>query len=142
MGCAVKRLRLHSKETGNMAAVSMEELRNDAARMTVWQRHRFLLLIAGVITLSFVMVVIGMYIYNTSGAAQVDLSRPGYQSVQKEASRDTTDDSFASTGKLDKDAFDSFDNMYAEHARQVVGVDSFDPRAVDPDTLLFGASTN
>jgi len=85
-----------------MAAVSMEELRNDAARMTVWQRHRFLLLIAGVIMISFVMVIIGMYIYNTSGAAQVDLSRPGYQSVQKEASRDTTDDSFSSTGKLDK----------------------------------------
>lgn len=125
-----------------MAAVSMEELRLDAARMTIWQRHRFLVLIAGVIMLSFVMVVVGMYLYNTSGAAQVDLSRPGYQSVQKEASRDTTDDSFASTGKLDKDAFDSFDSMYAEHARQVVGVDSFDPKAIDPNTLISGSSAN
>ena len=125
-----------------MAAVSMEELRIDAARMTIWQRHRFLVLIGGVILISFVMVIIGMYIYNTSGAAQVDLSRPGYQSVQKEASRDTTDDSFASTGKLDKEAFDSFDSMYAEHARQVVGVDSFDPNAIDPDTLIFGNSPN
>ena len=124
-----------------MAAVSMEELRSDAARMTVWQRHRFLVLIAGVIMISFVMVIIGMYIYNTSGAAQVDLSRPGYQSVQKEASRDTTDDSFASTGKLDKDAFDSFDKMYANHARQVVGVDSFDPGAIDPSTLLPGGNS-
>lgn len=90
--------------------------------------------------ISFAMVIIGMYIYNTSGAAQVDLSRPGYQSVQKEASRDTSNDSFASTGKLDKEAFDSFDSMYKGHARQVVGVDSFDPKAVDPNTLLFGGS--
>jgi len=120
----------------------MEELRNDAAHMSLGQRHRFLVLIAGVIMLSFIMVIIGMYIYNTSGAAQVDLSRPGYQSVQKEASRDTTDDSFASTGKLDKEAFDSFDSMYADHARQVIGVDSFDPKAVDPNTLIFGNSAN
>ncbi len=125
-----------------MAAISIEELRDDAAHMTLWWRHRFLVLIAGVIMLSFIMVIIGMYIYNTSGAAQVDLSRPGYQSVQKEASRDTTDDSFASTGKLDKEAFNSFDSMYADHARQVVGVDSFDPKAVDPNTLLFGSSSN
>lgn len=125
-----------------MAVVSMEELRSDAERMTVWQRHRFLLLIAGVILISCVMVVIGMYLYNTSGAAQVDLSRPGYQSVQREASRDTTDDSFASTGKLDKTALDSFDTMYADHARQVVGVDSFDPNAVDPNTLQLFATNS
>jgi hypothetical protein len=124
-----------------MAVVSIEELRSDAARMTAWRQHRFLLLIAGVIMISFLMVLIGMYLYNTSGAAQVDLSRPGYQSIQREASRDTTDDSFASTGKLDKDAFDSFDKMYANHARQVVGVDSFDPGAIDPNTLLPGINS-
>ena len=97
-----------------MAVVSIEELRSDAARMTAWRQHRF---------------------------AQVDLSRPGYQSIQREASRDTTDDSFASTGKLDKDAVDSFDKMYANHARQVVGVDSFDLGAIDPNTLLPGINS-
>lgn len=109
----------------------MEELRDDAESMTLWQRHRFFVLVAVVIVLSCVMVVIGMYIYNTSGAAQVDLSRPGYKSVQREAKRDSIDDSFPTSGKLDADAFDSFNKMYNEHARQVVGVDSFDPKALD-----------
>ena len=120
----------------------MQELQNDAANMTVWQRHRFFVLVAIVIVISCVMVVVGMYIYNTSGAAQIDLSRPGYQSVQREATRDTSNDSFSSTGKLDASAFDSFDKMYADHSRQVVGVDSFDPKAVDPTTLqLFVNNT-
>lgn len=109
----------------------MEELRSDAEPMTVWQRHSFIILIAIVIVLSCVMVVVGMYVYNTSGAAQVDLSRPGYQSVQREAKRDSADDSFSASGKLDADAFDSFNEMYSNHARQVVGVDSFDPKALD-----------
>lgn len=109
----------------------MEELDSDTELMTVWQRHRFFVLVAIVIALSCVMVVIGMYIYNTSGAAQVDLSRPGYQSVQREATRDSINDSFPTTGKLDADAFDSFNKMYSDHARQVVGVDSFDPKALD-----------
>lgn len=111
--------------------VSVEELRNDAEPMTVWQRHSYLLLVALVIVLSCIMVVIGMYVYNTSGAAQVDLSRPGYQSVQREATRDSTDDSYPSSGKLDAAAFSSFNEMYSDHARQVVGVDSFDPTALD-----------
>jgi len=120
---------------------TIDELRLDADSMTVWQRHRFFVLIAGVIILSCIMVVIGMYMYNTSGAAQVDLSRPGYQSVQREASRDNTDDSFAATGKLDADAFDSFSKMYSDHARQVVGVDSFDPEALSTDTLQLFVSS-
>lgn len=120
----------------------MEELKVDSESMTMWQRHRFFVLVAGVIVISCVMVVIGMYIYNTSGAAQVDLSRPGYQSVQREASRDSVDDSFPATGKLDEDAFNSFDSMYSDHARQVVGVDSFDPKALDTNTLQLFVSNS
>ena len=113
----------------------IEELRNDSDSMSVWQRHRFFVLIAGVIVISFVMIIIGMYIYNTSGAAQVDLSRPGYKSVQAEASRQGVTDAYSATGDLTADDFDEFNKMYDEHSRQVVGVESFDPEALSNDTL-------
>ena len=113
----------------------IDELRNDAAEMTTWQRHRFLLLIILVIFISAVLVGVSMSLYNSSGAAQVDLSRPGYQSIQREASRGMVEDSFPSTGKLDTKAFDQFDKMYSSHAKRVVGVDSFDPKALDMDNL-------
>lgn len=111
--------------------ISMEELRNDAAAMTAWQKHRFFVLIVGVIAVSFLLVCIALGLYNSSGAAQVDLSRPGYQSIQKEASRGQVNDSFPTSGKLDAKAFDSFDKMYGNHARRVVGADSFDTEALD-----------
>ncbi len=111
--------------------ISMEELRTDAATMTPWQKHRFFGLIVGVIFVSFLLVCISLSLYNSSGTAQIDLSRPGYQSIQKEASRGQVNDSFPSTGKLDAKAFDSFDKMYGDHTRRVVGVDSFDPEALD-----------
>ena len=122
--------------------ISLEELRNDSEQMTVWQRHRFFVLIAGVIVISFAMVCIALNLYNSSGAAQVDLSRPDYQSIQKEATRSSVEDSFPSTGKLDSSALDDFDKLYGEHTKQVVGVDSFDPQALDITNLqLLDASS-
>ena len=113
----------------------IEELRNDSDSMSVWQRHRFFVLIAGVIVVSFILIGIGMYIYNTSGAAQVDLSRPGYKSVQAEASRQGVTDAYSATGDLTSDDFDNFNEMYNDHSRHVIGVDSFDPEPLADDTL-------
>lgn len=116
--------------------MSIDELRSEAFTMTAWQRHRFLVLIAGVIAVSCVMVAVALHLYNTSGAAQVDLSRPGYQDVRSEASRDKVpDSSFPSTGDLDAAAFKQFNEMYDKHAGRVIGVDSFDERALTDESL-------
>ncbi len=111
--------------------ISMEELKGEAAAMTTWQKHRFFVLIASVIVISFVLVCIALQLYNSSGAAQVDLSRPGYQSIQKEASRGQVNDSFSSSGKLDEEAFESFNKMYDNHAKRVVDTKSFDTEPLD-----------
>lgn len=115
--------------------VNLEDLRQDAAAMTAWQRHRFFGLIVAVIAISFFLVCVSLNLYNSSGAAQVDLSRPGYQSIQSEALRGNVEDSFSATGKLDEKAFAEFDQLYGEHEKQVVGIDSFDPQALDATNL-------
>lgn len=120
----------------------MEDLRNDAAEMTHWQRHRFFALIVGVIIVSFLLVMVALSLYNSSGAAQVDLSRPGYQSIQKEASRGTINDSFPSSGALDAKAFNEFDKLYSGHSKRVVGVNSFDPEALDASSLQLLENTD
>jgi hypothetical protein len=119
--------------------ISLEELRQDAARMTWWQQHRFFALILAVNIISLLLVGVSLNLYNSSGAAQVDLSRPGYQSIQKEASSGEVSDSFASNGKLDAEAFDSFNKMYDNHARRVVGSGSFDAAALSVDSLQLFA---
>ncbi len=104
--------------------------------MTRWQRHRFLVLVAGVIVISCVLVAISLGLYNSSGTAQIDLSRPGYQSVRSEASRDNTiEDAYPSTGDLNTAAFNDFYSLYDKHSARVINMQSFDPTALSDDSL-------
>ncbi len=120
--------------------MSIEDLRNDAAEMTHWERHKFFVLVASVIVISFFLVSVALSLYNSSGAAQLDLSRPGYQDVRDQARRDTTAKSFPSTGELDQEALDTFKKLYADRAAKVTSVDSFDATALSPESLqLFAA---
>ena len=113
----------------------IDELRRDTAAMTTWERHRFLLLVAGVIAVALFLVSVALNLYNSSGAAQLDLSRPGYQAVRNQAKRDTVTTSFSSTGTLDKDSLDQFSTLYDEQAGKVTSVNSFDAAALGEDSL-------
>ncbi|MEO8691228.1 MAG: hypothetical protein ABI397_00420 [Candidatus Saccharimonas sp.] len=116
--------------------MNTDEQQNEPTKMTKLQRYRFLLFIGSVIVASGVLVAVGMSLYNSSGAAQIDLSRPGYQSVRSEASRDTgNDDAFPSSGDLNDAAFDQFDAMYKTHSSRVTGTSSFEAEALSDDSL-------
>lgn len=115
--------------------MKVDDLRNDAADMTHWERHKFLVLVASVILVSFFLVSVALSLYNSSGAAQLDLSRPGYQDVRDQARRDTATKSFPATGDLDKESLDEFSKLYNDRAAKVTSVDSFDATALSPDSL-------
>jgi predicted negative regulator of RcsB-dependent stress response len=116
--------------------MSIEDLKHDAATMTSWQRHRFFTLIAGVIIIAAFLVSIGLSLYKLSGAEQVDLSRPGYQSIRKDAQRgEDANDTFPSTGTLDDAAFATFYTHYDKRASRVVDVQSFYSKALSEESL-------
>lgn len=120
--------------------MSIDELRTDAIAMTNWERHRFFVLIAGVIFIALFLVSVALNLYNNSGAAQLDFSRPGYQDIRNKAKRDTTSATFPASGTLDKAAFDQFKKMYSERTAKVTSVDSFDAKALSENSLqLLGS---
>lgn len=121
--------------------MSIDELRSEATAMTHWERHRFFVLIAGVILVALFLVSTALSIYNNSGAAQLDLSRPGYQDIRDQAKRDTTSTAFPATGTLDASAFDNFERMYSERAAKVTSVDSFDGNALSEESLQLLGNT-
>lgn len=121
--------------------MSIDELRHDAAVMTRWEQHRFLALIAGVILIALFLVSVALSLYNSSGAAQLDLSRPGYQDVRDLAKRDTTSKSFPSSGVLDKEALDLFSKLYGEQSAKVISADSFDASAISEESLQLLTDT-
>lgn len=106
-----------------------------AARpLSKWEQHRFFVLIAIVTLISLFLVSVALSLYNTSGAAQLDLSRPGYQNVRKNAVQEEGVVSYPSSGELDKAALDQFLRMYDERAKKT-STKSFDPSAMSDTSL-------
>lgn len=111
--------------------------------MSFWERHRFLLLIVGVIVTALFLVGVSMSLYN-SDTAQVDLSLPVFQDIRLKASQDSKGDtpaSFPSTGALNKASLDSFRAQYNTRASKITSVDSYDAAALSDEAIqLMGAS--
>lgn len=118
--------------------MGIDELRQASDEMSVFAKYRFLIFIFLVVVVAGVLVVVGMSLYYSSGAAQVDLSRPGYQSIRSEAAALTShEDAFPSSGPLDEDAFTKFDGIYSKHAERVTNVDNFSEGVLSDESLLL-----
>jgi uncharacterized iron-regulated membrane protein len=110
--------------------------------LTFWGQHRYLLLIAIAIAIAIFLTGVSMALYNSSGAAQLDLSRPGYSAVTSQAVKNDSDfANYANTGTLDKAAIDEFRDLYDKQATKAKAVDAFSGDPLDPATLEISAPT-
>ena len=107
-----------------------------------WGRHRLALLLVGTVLTALILTVVSMIIYNSSGAAQLDLSRPGYRSVSSQI--DSTDeiDGFSASGPIDKQTIQDFMSLYDKQAAKAKAVDAFNGDPLNPDVLEFGSPSN
>ncbi len=105
-----------------------------------WAEHRFLILIGLSIVMSLILVSISMALYNSSGAAQLDLSRPGYQAVTSQADNNLNNFvSYPSSGKLNGNAINDFRTLYGSQATSAKAVDAFGGDPLSPDALGISA---
>lgn len=102
-----------------------DQLVAEAHKLSRWERHKFMLLVGLTILTALFLVWIAMGLYSSSGAAQLDLSRPGYKSVQSQVTKDDTFNGYPSTGAMNKAALDQFRGLYTKRATQATGIDSF-----------------
>lgn len=100
-----------------------------------FSKHKFMVLIAVSIVIALMLTAISMTLYAWSGAAQVDLSRPGYQSVRKEAKSNERFEGFPATGEINNKVLGEFEKLYEEQAKQVLGIDAFGGNVLDDATL-------
>ncbi len=121
---------------------SIHEIGHDAVeQMSSTPRHRFFTMIVGAILIAMFLVSVSMNLYNYSGAAQLDLSRPGYQNIRDQAKRETTTKTFSSTGELDDSAMNDFNDMYNERLGKVKNTTSFNSQPLTDDSLqIFGTT--
>jgi hypothetical protein len=101
-----------------------------------WGQHRFLLFISISIVIALALVGIGMGLYATSGAAQLDLSRPGYIGVSNQAAVSVnTTKGYSASGSINNESLLEFQKMYSEQATKAKAVDAFSGDPLSPDTL-------
>lgn len=104
-------------------------------------RRNIVLFISGSVSIAFLLVLVGLALYNSSGAAQLDLSRPGYKSVQGQVDRTDTFESFPATGPVTSAVLDQFQNLFDRQVRPVMNTDAFNPAALDDQALGIDAPT-
>jgi hypothetical protein len=105
-----------------------------------WDRHRLSVLLIGTVLIALLMTTISVIIYNTSGAAQLDLSRPGYRSVSGQVTKTDGIDTYSASGSVNKDAIEEFMKLYDAQAAKAKAVDAFSGDPLNPDTLEFNTS--
>lgn len=109
--------------------------------LAFWDKHRFLLLIIGTLIISTVLVAVSIVIYNVSGSAQLDLSRPGYRSVSDKVDRTDPVSDYGSFGPVNKETINAFTKTYDEQAKKAKAVDAFNGDPLNPEVLEFSDPT-
>lgn len=107
---------------------------------TIWSQHRFLIMIGSAVVISLFLVSVGLALYSNSGAAQLDLSRPGYASVRSEASK-TADryEGFSANGPIDKNTLSEFRKLYDEQAASATNFDAYANDVLNESVLKIDA---
>lgn len=71
--------------------------------------HQFLMMISGALIVAIIATGVNIWFYVSSGAINVDLSRPGYEAVRKETVDDPSmQQTFSSDGELTQQVRDDF----------------------------------
>jgi len=104
--------------------------------------RRFALLLTFTILISPFLVGVALDLYETSGTAQLDLSRPGYVSVRQQAIESDGFNGFSSSGSIDKTSIDQFRQLYEGQAAKATSVDSFSGNPMSDQALSIDNPTS
>lgn len=98
-------------------------------------RLRFAALIGGSLFVAMLLVTISMSLYFSSGTAQLDLSRPGYQSVRDQSRTEDPYKGYSASGPVNDQTLDEFEKLYNERSKNATSVDAFNPDVISDAAL-------
>lgn len=117
----------------------MTEDQLEAKATRPWYRAELVVFVVGSVCVAAGLVLVSMALYNSSGAAQLDLSRPGYKAVQDKVDQTDTFKSFPATGSVNSKTIDDFQKLYSKQVQQVTANSAFDPAVLDDQALGIDA---
>lgn len=107
-----------------------------ADKKPLLSRVSFAVVIFGAVVIASLLVVLSMYLYNRSGASQLDLSLPGLQEERLQAQRTGEYDKFRASGELDEEALDYFEDIYIKQQDMILeDHNGFNPARLSDESL-------
>ena len=97
--------------------------------------HKLLVFVFMSVVASFVLVMMSFSLYVSSGASQLDLSRPGLAKIRSQAKNDNDFQSFPATGVLDQSSMDSFEKLYDSKLGDLTAIEAFKSDVLSPKSL-------
>lgn len=113
----------------------LDELKLTVQEQPPRNEYRIVVLVTSAILIAFALVIVALNLYDRGVASQLDLSRPGYQSVRDQAGKDVDIKKFSATGELSLEVFDSFDRQYSEQVNSITKLNAFDSKALTDEAL-------
>ena len=99
--------------------------------------HRLTILICLSIAIALVFTAVGLTLYNTSGTAQLDLSRPGFEGIDKQIKSHKADAvEYPAMGPINEETLLQFDALYKKQLENVTSVNAFGGDPMAPDALV------
>ena len=112
-------------------------------KKSFWRGRRFLLMIFIAVLVACASVGASMFLYNSSGTAQLDLSRPGYVNIRDKAVDSSSEfKNYSDVGTINQAAIDEFKALYDEQADKIKLADAFKGDPLNPDDLITNAVLN
>lgn len=112
----------------------MEESQLVDKENTLQNKHLFMMITLSVF-IALMLVGISMAIYYSSGAAQLDLSRPGYKDVRGKVINSDTFQNYTGSGPINQVTITEFKSLYDQQAKKIESVDAFGGDPLSPDAL-------
>jgi hypothetical protein len=111
----------------------------DDPKLSVREQHRFLLMVIGSTAVALLLTAVSLKLYASSGAAQLDLSRPGYEQAVDKKVKSTVFEGFPTFGPINQQTLKEFQDLYKKRADQATKVDSFGGDVMNDATLSIDA---
>jgi hypothetical protein len=106
------------------------------ALMDWFNDHQLPTFVGLALIIALIFTSISLMIYSKSGAAKLDLSRPGYESVRQDVeNNDATEQPFASSGAIDAKVKADFEKRVKTQADQLDKMNDFNAEVISNDNL-------
>jgi hypothetical protein len=103
-------------------------------------RYQFVAMIALAVLIAMVSTIASIWVYTSSGAINLDLSRPGYEDIREETYATEPKTQFQSSGPIDKNAIEDFNSRIEDLQNEINSMNNFSGDVMSDEALGIAES--